>query len=106
MALTTQLGEVMQQQTRVRSGGKLANLFKNNGLVSAFTLAALLVLSACGGGGSTIVENDLSDAGPDGVAPTLVDCDGIILLPIHQNCLSTHSKFLKCASLSGTKTFV
>ncbi|MGB2239232.1 MAG: hypothetical protein ACPH09_08525, partial [Pseudomonadales bacterium] len=62
----------MQQQTRVRSGGKLANLFKNNGLVSAFTLAALLVLSACGGGGSTIVENDLSDAGPDGVAPTLV----------------------------------
>ena len=72
MALTTQLGEVMQQQTRVRSGGKLANLFKNNGLVSAFTLAALLVLSACGGGGSTIVENDLSDAGPDGFAPTLV----------------------------------
>ena len=57
MALTTQLGEVMQQQTRVRSGGKLANLFKNNGLVSAFTLAALLVLSACGGGGSTIVEH-------------------------------------------------
>ena len=72
MALTTQLGEVMQQQTRVRSGGKLANLFKNNGLVSAFTLATLLVLSACGGGGSTIVENDLSDTGPDRVSPTLV----------------------------------
>ena len=71
MALTTQLGEVMQQQTRVRSGGKLANLFKNNGLVSAFMLAALLVLSACGGSSSVITNNDLVEPGSDGVPPTL-----------------------------------
>ncbi|MBT5054288.1 MAG: hypothetical protein HOM69_13775, partial [Gammaproteobacteria bacterium] len=63
----------MYQQQRQNLWGGLSHLWENNGLVAALSLVGVLTLSACGGSSNTVTENDLSDSGLDGVAPTLTE---------------------------------
>ena len=46
-------------------------LGQTNHLSAILALSISLTLAACGGGGSTVTENDLAEPGLDGVAPTL-----------------------------------
>ncbi len=49
--------------------GLFGNLTKRFGAVLA--LSGLLLMTACGGGGSAVTQNDLPEPGKDGVPPTL-----------------------------------
>jgi hypothetical protein len=59
----------MQPQTTVSSSGWLRGLFQTNHFSAILALSFSLILSACGGSGTD--SGDLTDPGPDGVAPAL-----------------------------------
>jgi hypothetical protein len=61
----------MRSQSSVSYLGWFQSFFQINHFGSVLALSFTLFLSACGGGGSSVTENDLPEPGPDGVAPTL-----------------------------------
>ncbi len=62
----------MRSQSSVSYLGWFKSFFQSNHFGSALALSFTLFLSACGGGGNTVTENDLADpSGLDGVAPEL-----------------------------------
>jgi len=62
----------MQYRSLLSSLSWVNKLRQSNHFGAIFALSVSLTLAACGGGGSTVTENDLAEPGPDGVAPTLV----------------------------------
>ncbi len=61
----------MQYRSLLSSLSKIGGLRQSNHFGAIFALSSSLVLAACGGGGSTVTENDLAEPGADGVAPSL-----------------------------------
>jgi hypothetical protein len=59
----------MRRQIFNSDHGLLGNFSSRCGVVLAMT--GLLLLSACGGGGSTVTEHNLVEPGKDGISPTL-----------------------------------
>ncbi|EAS46655.1 hypothetical protein GB2207_03424 [marine gamma proteobacterium HTCC2207] len=46
---------------------------QTNHFGAILALSLSLILTACGGGGSTVTDNPAADPGPDGIAPTLLN---------------------------------
>ena len=63
----------MQYRSLLSSLGWVNRLRQSNHFGAIFALSLSLTLAACGGGGSTVTENNLAEPGPDGVAPTLLN---------------------------------
>ena len=61
----------MHSQSIVTNQGWFQAFFQAKHFSAILALSFSLILSACGGGGSTVTENDLVDPGSDGVTPTL-----------------------------------
>ena len=61
----------MRPQSSVSYVGWLQSFFHAKHFGSVLALSFSLMLAACGGGGSTVTENNLPEAGLDGIAPTL-----------------------------------
>ena len=62
----------MHPQSTVSYLGWFQSFFRANHLGSVLALSFSLFLAACGGGGNTVTENDLSDPVSDGIAPEMV----------------------------------
>ncbi|MFQ3346108.1 MAG: hypothetical protein ACI89A_000645, partial [Porticoccaceae bacterium] len=62
----------MHPQTLVSNLGWFQTFFQAKHFSVILALSFSLILTACGGGGSSVIENDLVDPGSDGVAPVLV----------------------------------
>jgi len=62
----------MHPQTLVSNLGWFQAFFQAKHFSAILALSFSLILSACGGGGSSVTQNDLVDPGSDGVAPVLV----------------------------------
>ncbi len=62
----------MRPQASVSYSGWFHSLFQGNHFGSVLALSFTLFLAACGGGGKSINENDLTEPGQDGVAPEMV----------------------------------
>ena len=63
----------MQYRSLLSSLSKIGGLRQSNHFGAIFALSSSLVLAACGGGnGNSVTENNLSEPGADGVAPTLI----------------------------------
>jgi len=62
----------MRPQSSVSYVGWLQSFFHAKHFGSVLALSFSLMLAACGGGGSTVTENNLPEAGLDGIAPTLI----------------------------------
>ncbi len=63
----------MQYRSLLSSLSWVNKLRQSNHFGAIFALSVSLTLAACGGGGSTVTENDLAEPGSDGVAPTLLN---------------------------------
>jgi len=63
------LGGVMQRQIFNSDHGRLGKFARR--FRAHLAITGLLLLSACGGGGDSVTENNLAEPGMDGVPPTL-----------------------------------
>ena len=61
----------MHLQSSVSHLGWFKSFFSNRVFSSAIAISFSLILSACGGGGNSVTENDLPEPTSDGVAPVL-----------------------------------
>ena len=61
----------MLHQSLLNSLSCFNKLGQSNHFSAVLALSVSLTLAACGGGGSTVTENNLAEPGLDGVAPTL-----------------------------------
>ncbi len=62
----------MQYRSLLSSLSRISGSRQSNHFGAIFALSLSLILSACGGGGSTVTANNTADPGPDGIAPTLM----------------------------------
>ena len=63
----------MQYRSLLSSLNRISGLRQSNHFGAIFALSLSLILTACGGGGSSVTDNNLADpVSPDGVAPTLL----------------------------------
>ncbi|MFM1603527.1 MAG: hypothetical protein ACKJRM_01975, partial [Porticoccaceae bacterium] len=62
----------MHPQAIVSNLGWFQSFFQAKHFSAILALSFSLILSACGGGGNSVTENDLVDPGSDGIAPVLV----------------------------------
>ena len=62
----------MHLQSSVSHLGWFKSFFSNRVFSPAIAISFSLILSACGGGGNSVTENDLPEPSSDGVAPELV----------------------------------
>jgi hypothetical protein len=62
----------MQYRSLLSSLSRISGLRQSNHFGAIFALSLTLILSACGGGGSSVTENTLAEPGSDGIAPTLL----------------------------------
>ena len=61
----------MLHQTLLNRLSWFNKLGQSNHFSAVLALSLSLILAACGGGGSSVTENNLVEPGADGVAPTL-----------------------------------
>ena len=61
----------MHLQSSVSHLGWFKSIFSTNKFSAILAISFSLILSACGGGGNSVTENDLQDPTSDGVPPTL-----------------------------------
>ena len=62
----------MQYRSLLSSLSRISGLRQSNHFGAIFALSLSLILTACGGGGNTVTDNNAADPGPDGIAPTLL----------------------------------
>ena len=62
----------MQYRSLLSSLSRISGLRPSNHFGAIFALSLSLILTACGGGGSTVTENNLTEPSSDGIAPTLL----------------------------------
>ncbi len=61
----------MHLQSSVSHFGWVTSFFSNRVFSSFIAISFSLILSACGGGGNSVTENDLPEPTSDGIAPVL-----------------------------------
>ena len=61
----------MHLQSSVSHLGWFKSIFSTNKFSAILAISFSLILSACGGGGNSVTENDLQDPTSDGVPPIL-----------------------------------
>ena len=62
----------MQYRSLLSSLSRISGLRQSNHFGAIFALSLSLILTACGGGGSAVTENNLTEPSSDGIAPTLL----------------------------------
>ena len=62
----------MQYRSLLSSLSRISGLRQSNHFGAIFALSLTLILSACGGGGNPVTENNLAEPSSDGIAPTLL----------------------------------
>jgi hypothetical protein len=104
------LGVVMQRQIFNSNRGLHGTFASRFGALLAMT--GLLLLTACDGGGSSVTENNLTDFGKDGIAPTLtvvtIQPDGLVALggSVRIDLVASEALMTPLVSINGERAEV